>query len=111
MSTDFSHNNMKCIKNLLTKNKSIVSYEHKNTDVYKVLVFVLYIILEILICLDYLCLYQEKLSMQDKIFKNEILYYLSGIEIPDILMNIMKFQCFSGGQQSTAIISFQIWPV
>ena len=41
-------------------------------------------------CLDYLGLLQETLSKRDNNFEKTDFNYLSGLGIPDILMNIMS---------------------
>ena len=66
----------------------------------KVLGYFTHSILEKRVCLDYLCLNQEKLSNKDNMFKNTIFDYLTRIGVTDVLMNITKYRYFSREQQS-----------
>ena len=57
---------------------------------YEVIESEIYNIIENYICIDYLSLLQVKLSKHDKNFENTKFNNLSGLVIPEILMNIMS---------------------
>ena len=55
--------------------------------------------------LDYLYFHQDHSSKHDKTFGNKRFGDLSGIEIPDVLMNLISCNNFSNGQYSTDILT------
>ena len=57
---------------------------------FKVLVSVVYLIIDKKMCLDYMFLKQEGLSLHDKSFHNHTFDDISGTGIPEVLMNIMS---------------------
>ena len=61
---------------------------------YKVIEGVIYTIINEYICLDYLGLRQEMLSKHEDNFKNNKFNNLSGLRIPEILMNSMSCHGF-----------------
>ena len=80
-------------------------YENRDTLMYKVIGSVIYTIIDEYICLDYLGLLQEKLSKHDDKSKNAKFNNLSGLGIPDILVNIMSGHGFVKSSISTFILT------
>ena len=74
---------------------------------FRVVGYVIYTIIDNLICIDYLCFLQDKLSKHKKPFCNTIFDDLSGIGIPEVLTNIMYCHVFSKENQSTVILTCQ----
>ena len=56
------------------------------------------------VCDGYLCLYQAKLHFADKVFKNTTFNDISGIIIPEILINIISCNGFLNNVKSTVIL-------
>ena len=73
---------------------------------YKVSGAVIYNIIYYYIFLDYLGLLQEKLSKHDNNFENNKFNNLSGLEIPEILMNIIPCYVFAKSSIYTVILTF-----
>ena len=80
-------------------------YKNRNKLTCKVIGVVIYNIIDEYICLDYLGLLQEKLSKHDDKSKNAKFNNLSGLGIPDILMNIMSCHVFLKSSISTVIFT------
>ena len=83
-------------------------YEHRNLMLFKVLGSIIYYIIYKYICLDYLCVNQDKLSSNYKAFQNSAFGDISDIGIPEVLMNIMSFCGFSKEEKTIVILSFCI---
>ena len=80
-------------------------YYHRGKIIFRVLVSVIYTIIDHLICLDYMYLIQDKLSKHDKNFVKKYFNYFSGIGVPEILMNLVSCHGFEKNQQSTVILT------
>ena len=101
----------KSIKYLLMKKYAlflslIIFYDNMTSVVYKVIVSIIYSIIDDFLCLYYLDKLQQKLSDFEKKFEN---YFndLSGLDIPEILMNIMPCYGFSKVTASTVILTYR----
>ena len=66
---------------------------------------VIYTIVDDYICINYLGLFQDNSFKYDNKFKNTKLNDLSGLGIPDILMNIMSFHGFAKSSILTVILT------
>ena len=66
---------------------------------------VIYTIFNNYICLDYLGIFQYKWSKHNNKFENTKSEDLSGLGIPDTLMNIMSCHGFSKSSISTVILT------
>ena len=91
---------MKVIIIILNKNNShvialIIFYKHRKTTLFKVLGSVIYSCIVKYICLYYLCLHPDKLSLNYNSFQNSVFDDISGIIIPEVLRNIMYCRVFS----------------
>ena len=100
MGTILSGETIEGTKNVLNKNnthiiKLILFYEHRENMFFKVLGFVIYGIMGKYVCLKYLFIQHDKLSSNDRSFHDSTFEYLSGIGIPEVLMNIISCHCFS----------------
>ena len=72
----------------------IMLYVNKNTTMFKVLGSAIYFIMKEDICGNYLSLYQDTLLLAHKGFENTAFNEISGIGIPEVLMNIMPCSGF-----------------
>ena len=75
----------------------------KNT-ISKVLSSVVYCIMESYACDDYLCCQQAKLHVDNKGVENKTFNDISGIGIPELLMNIISCHRFVNNNKSTVIL-------
>ena len=83
----------------------IMFYDHMNTSMFRVLIYIIYTILDSSICLDYPCFIQYKLSKYDFFF-NTRFDDLSGIGIPVVFMNLTSYHGFKKEQHSTVILTW-----
>ena len=83
-------------------------YENRETILYKVIVPVTYTMINNYIGLDYLSLLQDNLSRLNNRFEKTKFKDLSGLVIPDTLMNIMSCCGFSESPISTVILTFRV---
>ena len=74
---------------------------------YKVIGAVLYTIIDDYIYFDYMGLIQNKLSKHGNKFENIKFKGLSGLEIPEIYMDIMSCYGFAKYSISTVILTYQ----
>ena len=100
MGTILSRETIEGIKNVLIKNnihisKLILFYEHRENMFFKILGFVIHGIMGRYVCLDYLFMLHEKISLNDRSFQDSTFDDLSEIGIPEVLMNIISCHCFS----------------
>ena len=80
-------------------------YHNKTTVVYKLIGCFIYQFIVNFICLDYLGILQRKLSSEENKFWKTKFNDLSGLGIPEILMNIMPCHGFSKLTTSTVILT------
>ena len=75
--------------------------------VYRVISCVLYSIIKIYVCIDYLCFQSKILSRisSDRIFKQTSYNILLGIVIPEVLMNLVYCHVFMEKSNSTVILN------
>ena len=78
----------------------VMFYESRGTNpktVFRVLSCVLYYVIENYVCIDYLCCQYKKLSVicSDKIFTITSDNKLLGIEIPEVLTNLISCHRFT----------------
>ena len=71
---------------------------------FKVTEAVIYTIIDKYICLDHLVLLQGKLSKHDDNFKNIKFNNMSGLGVPEILMNIVSCHGYVKSSISTVIL-------
>ena len=83
----------------------LIIYENREKIIFKVLSSVVYCIIEKYLCADYLCFQQAKLHFVNKIFENKKINDISGIRIPELLMNIISCHGFVNDKKSTIIFS------
>ena len=74
------------------------------TLLFKVLVSVIYFIIDKYICLHCLCLQQENLCSQIKSFNNVTFYDISRIVFPWVFVNIMSCHGFSQEEKTIPIL-------
>ena len=72
----------------------MIFYNNWKTAVYKVIRSVIYLFIYNLICLEYLCILQQKLSSYNKKFEENKFNDLYGFCIPVIVSNIMSCHSF-----------------
>ena len=72
---------------------------------YKVIGSVIYTIINNYICIGYMIMMQDNLSNHDNNFKNTKLNNVSGLGIPDVLMNIMSCHGFLQPSISKVILT------
>ena len=101
---------MKCTKILLMKKiLTVISlmmfYELRDTIMVIVLVCVIYYILDICNCVDYLCLLRDNLSKHNKKLGKIEFNDFSGMRIPEMLMNFVSCCVFWKNQQTTVILA------
>ena len=108
---------MKTIKNcIMKKNTSIIAliiiYENNGKDtktVYKVLICVVYTLIENYVCIEYLSCQSKTLCdiSSNSIFKETSLNLLLDIGIPELLLNIVSCSGFMNKSNSTVILNFR----
>ena len=113
----FSIKTMKTIKNCLMKNNTyimalIIIYENNGKDiktVYKVLICVVYTLIENYVCIEYLSCQSKTLCdiSSNSIFKETSLNLLLDIGIPELLLNIVSCSGFMNKSNSTVILNFR----
>ena len=76
--------------------------------VFKVLSSIVYCIMDNYICFDYLCCPVTKLHVTNKEqeFENRTYNAVSGIVIPELLMNIISCHGFMSNKKSAVVLSF-----
>ena len=102
------------IRNVIKKNACVIAlvmfYQNRTTNpkkVFRVLIFVLYSVIDNYVCIDYLCC-QSKTSgviSCDKIFVNTIYNELLGIGIPEVLINVISCHGLTKGKKINFHIS------
>ena len=80
-------------------------YHKRKTVVHKVIGLFIYLFIDNFICLDYLGILQKHLSDHNNKVKETKLNELSGLIIPETIMNIMSCHGFSKPTISTVIIT------
>ena len=65
----------------------------------------IYCIIENYVCTSYLCFQQGKLRFYNKVFENTTLNDILGIDISELLMNIIPCHVFVNNIKSTVILS------
>ena len=112
MSKSFSGATMMPVRKVLKKlNTHVISLlmfnDNRNSIKFKVLSSIVYCIMYNLICVDYLCCTKTKLCIVSKgqLFENRTYNSVSGIGIPEILMNIISCRGFLNNTQSDVILS------
>ena len=82
-------------------------YENMNNMIFKLLSSVVYCIINNYGCADYLCCHKNKLHVANKGFENTTYNDISGIGIPELLMNIISCRGFVNNTKSDAILSYR----
>ena len=80
-------------------------YENKKITMYNVIGAVMYGIIDNYICHYFMGLFQERQSKHDNKFEKNKFNYLSGLGIPNILMNIMSCNGFDKSSILTVILT------
>ena len=109
----FHPGNMSGINNVLKKESTcvislVIFYENITTNpmkVFRVLIFVLYYVIDNYVCIEYICCQYKKLSV---IYSDKILAYMSyneliGIGISEVLTNLISCHGFMKNKNSTVI--------
>ena len=111
MTNNFISTTMTPTRKVLRKENTNVSlmmfYENRKKMIFKVLSSVVYCIMDNYIYVDYLCCLQNKLhvNFENKGFENTTYNAVSGIEIPELLINIISCHGFVNDKRSSLILS------
>ena len=98
------------IKMVLKKyNRRVLShlmfYENINTTTFKVMGSLIYCIMVKYLCVYFQCLQKVLPSLVHKVFENTSLNDISGIFIPELLINIMTCHSFVNNMNTTVILT------
>ena len=98
------------IRRVLRKENTLVLsflmfYEERKNMIFKVLSSVVYCITKNYACADYLYFPQTQLHVANKGFENITYNDISGIGIPELLMNIISCHGFVSDTKSAVILS------
>ena len=79
-------------------------YENRMNIIFKVLISVVYFIIDNYVCTDYLYCPQTKLNVSNKWFENTTYNDISVIGIPELLMNFISYHRFANNTKSAVIL-------
>ena len=86
------------IKVLREENTSVIFplmiYENRKNTIFKLLISVVYSIMDNYLCANHLCFQKARLHFSNKGFENTTFNDISGIIIPELLMNIISCHGF-----------------
>ena len=108
-SSAFKIKTMKAIKEVLSKTVSVISlmmfYRNRKIVVYKVIVSVIYSVIDNSICIDYLCILQNSYLLTTPSLGKTKFNVLSELGISEIRMNIISCHGLSKSTISTVILT------
>ena len=103
---------MKPVRKVFQKvNTSVLSLlifdENRKNMKFKVLISIVYCIMDNFVCVDYICWQEKKLYVTNKgqVFENRTYNDVSGVGIPELLMNIIWCHVFLNNTNSDVILS------
>ena len=113
---NFHQNTMTSVRNVLKNNKCFIAlimfYENRPnnaTKLYRVLICIIYSIIENFVCVGYICCQSKTISeiSSDKLFEDNSYNELLGIVISEVLMNLISCQEFMKSSDSTVMLVFR----